>query len=335
METISLPYLILIIALIISVLFLFVQIFNELQNMKLERRFDAFSMVSNQEQELSFLDNFLFQLKKLVKKVSFLLKKSHVFSNYGNRYEKYSMNSEEEGFENVDFVAFKLLIGFFFVFLNFLSVLFRFNKTHPISYLLAFLFGFFLLDFILFIKFHKKKEIVETDLLKAIIIMNNSFKSGKNIMQAISTVKNELEGPIADEFKKIYLDITYGLSLEVVFERFYERVKLEDAKYIASSLTLLNKTGGNIVEVFGTIEKNFFHKKRLQDELKSLTASSIFVYRILTFLPIVFSFLIFVLNPTYFHPFFASFLGISILSSIVLLYILYIRTVRKVMKVKM
>ena len=70
--------------------------------------------------------------------------------------------------------------------------------------------------------------------------------------------------------------MTYGLSIEVVFERFYNRVKLDDAKYIASSLTLLNKTGGNIVKVFGTREKSFFSKKKRKQEMQKYNYNKVF-----------------------------------------------------------
>ena len=49
---------------------------------------------------------------------------------------------------------------------------------------------------------------MENDLLQAIIIMNNAFKSGYSIMQAIYLVYTEMEGPISIEFKKMYMDIT-------------------------------------------------------------------------------------------------------------------------------
>ena len=154
-------------------------------------------------------------------------------------------------------------------------------------------------------------------------------------MQAVEIVKEELEGPIADEFKKIYLDMTYGLSIEVVFDRFYNRVKLDDAKYITSSLTLLNKTGGNIVKVFSTIEKNFFNKKKLKQEMMSLTSASIFVFRILCFLPFLFIVIIYMLNPSYFSPLFTTGLGRILLVLIILFYILYIMVIKKVLEVKM
>jgi tight adherence protein B len=179
----------------------------------------------------------------------------------------------------------------------------------------------------------RKRKLVEDDLLRAITIMNNSFKSGSNVTKAVETVIDELEGPIKDEFKKILIDINYGLSLDVVFNRFYQRVKIEDAQYLTSSLALLNKTGGNIVKVFSLIEKTFYDKKKLRNELKSLTASSVFVFRFLLFLPFVFILLILIFNPAYFNPLFKHTIGTLVIGLIILLYIIYALVVKKVLKV--
>lgn len=335
MNTLSLFYLLLAIAVLVSIVILLILFLNEKRNAKLIKRFESFSMKSTNENEISFFDSLAHFFWKSVKKFSKIGKKSHVLADYAKHYEKYIAFEEKEQKESIDFVTIKIFIGFFFMLLNLVVVAFKIGSGNVITYFLTFIIGFFLLDIIVYINYKKKRKEIEDDLLKAIMIMNNSFKSGKNIMQAISTVKNELEGPIADEFKKIYLDITYGLSLEVVFSRFYERVKLEDAKYIASSLTLLNKTGGNITRIFATIEKSFFNKKKLREELHSLTSSSIFVFRILVALPPLFTFIILILNPTYFQPLFQTPLGILLFFFILILYIFYIYTVRKIMEVKM
>lgn len=335
MNTLSLLYLVLVVVVLVSIVILLVLFFHEKQNAKLIKRFEFFSMKSNNEHEISFFDSLAHFFWQGVKKFSKIGKKSQVLKDYAKRYEKYIAFEEKEQEESMDFVTIKIFIGLFFVLLNLVVVAFKIGEGNVITYLFGFIIGFFLLDIALYFNYKKKRKEIEEDLLKAIMIMNNSFKSGKNIMQAISTVKNELEGPIADEFKKIYLDITYGLSLEVVFDRFYDRVKLEDAKYIASSLTLLNKTGGNITHVFTTIEKSFFNKKKLREELHSLTSSSIFVFRILVALPPLFTLIILILNPTYFQPLFQTPLGIIIFFFILILYICYIFIVRKVMEVKM
>ena len=193
--------------------------------------------------------------------------------------------------------------------------------------------SFFIIDIYFALEYKNRKKRIENDLLSAIIIMNNAFKSGMNIMQAVSIVESELEGPIKDEFKKISMDIKYGLSLETVFDRFYNRVKIEDAKYITSSLSLINKTGGNIVRVFGAIEKNFYDKKKIKDEMDSLTSSSIFMFRLLITMPILLCLVIFMLNREFFIPLFTTGLGRVIILLILLLYSLYILVIKRVMKV--
>lgn len=301
--------------------------------MKMEKRFEPFSLQSYHVEELSILDKLFLRLWKWIRLFTRVLEKSKVLVNYGKKYERFITFQEREKKSGVDYVSIKIFIGGIFVFLNCITVILKRSTIHFIPCLFVFLVGFFLPDLFLKISFLKKQKQVEEDLLKAILIMNNSFKSGRNIMQAIYAVKTELIGPIADEFEKIYLDITYGLSLEVVFNRFYERIKLEDAKYIASSLTLLNKTGGNIIQVFSTIEKSVFERKKLRNELKSLTAASVFVFRVLVFLPFIFILTIYCLNPTYFMPLFKNPIGILFLLLILLLFILYIFIIKKVLKV--
>ena len=111
-------------------------------------------------------------------------------------------------------------------------------------------------------------------------------------------------------------------------------IKIEDANYITSSLTLLNKTGGNIVKVFDTIEKNFFNKKRIKEEMHSLTTSSVFVFRMLCVLPFIFILSIYILNPTYFNPLFTTSIGRFLLGLVIVLYVLYIIVIKKVLEVK-
>ena len=153
-------------------------------------------------------------------------------------------------------------------------------------------------------------------------------------MQAIKIVSEELTGPISNEFKKMYIDLTFGLSLEDVFSRFSKRINIKEVKYITTSLTILNKTGGNIVKVFSSIERSFFNSRKMEEELKSLTASARAIHKILVSIPVVLYAIIFILNPAYFIPMFQDPLGIMIIIIIILLYVIYILIVKKIMNIK-
>ena len=320
---------------IIILLILIVYLIRQKRIISLEKRFEKFALISVNDYEKSFFDILYDTFWKLIHRLSKWLKKSAFLTNYSKRYDKHIRYENRFNFTGMDYVSIKLLVGILLILLNIVTSMFQLVSVSIMSLLLSFIIGFFLPDIFLEIEYERKRKKVEEDLLKAIIIMNNSFKSGRNIMQAVEIVKEELEGPISDEFKKIYLDMTYGLSIEVVFDRFYKRVKLDDAKYITSSLSLLNKTGGNIVRVFGTIEKNFFNKKKLKQEMQSLTSASIFVFRILCVLPFLFILIIYLLNPSYFTPMFTTVMGRILLLFIILFYILYILVIKKVLEVKM
>jgi len=266
--------------------------------------------------------------------ISNILRKSTILSKYGDRYNKFIIYEDRQIKEGIDYISIKIFLSLFVIVLACFSLAFQTIKLDFMIVLIIFIFSFFIPDIYLNLENVHKRKKIEDDLLKAIIIMNNAFNSGKNIMQATGIVKDTLDGPIQDEFKKIYLDITYGLDLDLVFNRFYERVKLEDVKYITTSLALLNKTGGDIVKVFSLIEKSIFQKKNLKNELHSLTASSRFVFKLLAVLPFVFVLMIFMLNPSYFKPLISSSIGLIILIITSLLYILYIVIIRKVLEVK-
>lgn len=319
---------------ILIILIIIMLLIREIKSLKYQKRIETFALVSIHDHEKSFFDSFLDKIWYFVHKLNKIFEKSSVLKKYGSTYEKHITFEEKEEKSGMDYISMKFLLAFLLMLFTLLTIIFQFTKVNPINFFFAFLIGFFAPDIVLSLKFKQKRKRIEDDLLKAIIIMNNSFKSGRNIMQAVEIVKNELDGPISDEFKKIYMDMTYGLEIDVVFNRFYERVKLEDAKYITSSLSLLNRTGGNIIRVFGSIEKSVFDKKKLQNEMKCLTAASVFVFRVLTVLPMIFTLLILLMNPTYFSPFFKTPYGFLIFLLIITLYVLYVITIKKVLKVK-
>ncbi|MBE6160790.1 MAG: hypothetical protein E7158_01025 [Firmicutes bacterium] len=318
---------------VLILVFIAMQVIKSLKSYDYEKKFSDFSLLSVNDREVSLYEKIATFFFKLVYKVSKLINVSKVIEKHSSKFDRDSkVNGRIRN--GLDFISIKILVGIFLSICTFFTIIVKGFSFDFIKILIGFIVGYFTPNIIIVYRRNRNKKRVEDDLLKAIIIMNNSFKSGRNIMQAIETVKTELDGPIAEEFKKISLDISYGLSLDTVFSRFYNRVKIEDAKYIASSLTLLNKTGGNIIKVFNMIENSFFDKKKLKTELSSLTASSVFVFRILALLPLIFVALITVLNNQYFLPLFSSSIGFGILILILSLYAMYIYVIKKLLKVE-
>lgn len=321
---------------IIMVLLAFIIFYLILYNnsLKLEKRISKYSIESIKNDSVSLFDLIYNEYKKLITYITKIFNKSVIIKKYASKYNKYITYENDKDIVAMDYVSNKVLICILFILIIIFARIIEGIFPSFIDIFISALLGFFSID--IYFKFYDyiKKKQIEQDLLNAIIIMNNAFRSGRSTMQAIEIVARELKGPISQEFKKMHLEISYGLSLDVVFERFSKRVESEEVSYITSSLSILNKTGGNIIKVFSSIEKMLFNKRKLKQEMKSLTSSAKMISKILLIMPFVFVVVISLLNPTYFTPLFNTSLGNILLIVIVIIYILYAFIVNKIMKVR-
>lgn len=327
----------LIIQIIIVIILLLVIIYMIRQNIALsyEKRISNYSIDSLKTKELSLSDKLLIKYKKIVIKMRVYVEKVKLFKYLSKRYEKYIVyTNEKNSIIAIDYVTNKLFIGLALVILTVFSQVLQTRLATIFELIVNFLIGFFILDIYLLYKDKIYKKRIDNELLRAVIVMNNAFKSGKSTMQSLEIASNDLPEPIRSEFYKMYQEMKYGLGIEIVFDRFSKRIDLEEIKYISSSLAILNKTGGNIIKVFDSIEKTLFDKKRLREELKNLTASSNLVIKLLMVVPIFFVLVIYILNPTYFDPFFETKLGIILLFLIIIMFAVYVWLLQKILKVK-
>jgi tight adherence protein B len=318
---------------ILSLLILLIYIIRFDCRLRLVKRISKYSISPLTNNQISFIDK-LFNIYKLLQNyLSKILLKSKLVKMYSNHYNKYIDYLDKK--RPIDFVANKILIVILFIIITLVSDALKLQLPSIFELVVVSAIGFYIPDIYYTISFRIRRRKIEHDLLNIIIMLNNAFKSGHSTMQAIEIVMNEAEGPMKDELTKMHTEISYGLTIEKVFERFSKRVDIEEIKYITSSLAILNRTGGNIVKVFSSIERSLFSKRRLETELKSLTSSSRAMSKILLFLPFIFISVILLLNPDYFNSFFDNAVGLTILFTMISFYILYAILVQKVMKVRM
>lgn len=322
---------------IVLVIILFVIIFYVIRISKANRKAKRISRYSIEpviNNYSSYSDRILNNYYKFIKKMRVYIKKSFYLKKSAKKYEKYVSYNNHNVIEGVDFITTKFVIAIVFTVFTTFSQVFSKRLLNSFDFVINFVIGYFILDIYLHFSYKKKKKKMATDLLRAVIVMNNAFKSGKSTLQAIKITSDELEGPLKDEFKKMYLDMKYGLSVDTVFDRFAKRVGIDEAVYLSSSLTILNKTGGNIVEVFSSIERTLFDKKKLDEELKNISSVPKMIVKVLIAVPIIFAIVIYFLDPTFFAPLFDTVLGYMIVGILLIMFIIYILLLMRVLRIE-
>lgn len=318
--------------LILAAIFVVIYIIDKYKNaVKIESRISPYAInISSNKNAIS--EKYISLYKEFLNKIIKLMKKSAFAEKYAKKLEKYlpitNIHQTKE-----EIFAGKIAIGLAFVLIAFITKIFNFSLLTAAEIIVIFTFGFFVLDVLYYIKYKIFRWKIESDFIAAITIMNNAFKSGRSITQAIDLVASEIKGTVGKEFERMSLELLYGLEVGVVFERFAKRINLEEANYLTASLTILNKTGGNIIKVFDIIERNMFDKRKLRLELSSLTSGSKIVVFTLLGMPFLFVLVISLINPEYFVPIFTTPLGIMLLIFMLIYYIIFVVVVRKIMKV--
>ncbi len=302
------------------------------KNFKLEKRLGPFVIESTKENNVSLFDRLFNYYHKMLMKIINIFKNLNMMQRYAKKLDKYAKVSAIHS-TGMEILAGKFVIAILFLLIVIFATTIQFKLISIYEIIMPLVVGFFVLDILYFVKYKFYRRKLENDFLSAIIVMNNAFKSGRSITQAIDVVSNEIEGEIGKEFKKMSLELSYGLGIDVIFKRFAERIQLEEVSYLTASLSILNKTGGNITEVFGVIEKTLFNKKKLRLELRSLTGSSKIIVYVLFTVPFLFVLFVSLINPQYFMPFINTKLGIIMLIGMIIYYIIFIICVRKIMRV--
>lgn len=305
-------------------------IYSYFKSIKLEKRLAKYSINSTKTNDLSIGKSFSNVFKNLIKSISNILIKLNV---KGKRYNKYikTFNSYQKP---TDFIAAKIITSLEFLMLVIISQVFLIKLVDIFSIVISLIIGYYLLDVVYIIRYNKYKKEIKEEFLEAIIIMNSAFASGKSIIQAVDIVSKELNNEVGKQFQKMSLELGCGLSVELVFKKLADTLDLEEVNYLASSLTVLNKTGGNIVKIFSSIEKTLYNQKKIHAEYKSLTSSSRLLIWVLIIVPVLFAFMLNIFSPGYFNILFTNVLGITILVSLLAIYTLYIIVVYNVLKVK-
>lgn len=320
-------HLISLIVLVILIIAIILWLYLTIRSIRFQKRIENYVVVNDDFQNISILD----KLSIFVNDIIDILVKKLKTMKVDKSLDKAQVADTSR---NLRILAIKILFGICLLIVYLILSLIKITNFSVLDILLIILLSYYIPNIYYYVKKKMAQKQMENDLLKAVSLMNNSFQSGKSIIQTIKTVASELDGPLALEFDKMHKDMLHGLSFQTAFSRFNDRVDLDEVRYITTALLILNKTGGNIMQVFSSIEKSFYTRRTLDMELKATIASSKLVFQLLVCLPVFLWGVIGLWNPDYFSIFFESTLGMMLFLVILCIYLIYIIVIRNIMKVE-
>jgi len=140
---------------------------------------------------------------------------------------------------------------------------------------------------------------IESQLPDAIDLMGRAMRAGHAFPTALNMVGDEMAEPIGAEFRTLFDEINYGVTLEDALLNLLSRVPSTDLQYFVVALLIQRETGGNLAELLDNISAIVRARMKLMGEVRTLSAEGKLSAWILSLLPFGAALVINLINPTF------------------------------------
>ena len=145
----------------------------------------------------------------------------------------------------------------------------------------------------------KRMQTFDAQLSDTLNLWVNALRSGYSVLQSMEAIATELPPPVSAEFERVVQEVRLGLSVEQALANMYRRVPSEDLDLVITAVNIQREVGGNLAEVLDTISYTIRERVRIKGEIRTLTAQGRVSGWIISLLPVVLGFILYLINPEY------------------------------------
>lgn len=179
---------------------------------------------------------------------------------------------------------------------------------------------------------HRLKEF-DAGLPRAMELIANSMKAGQSVAQSLSSVTDNAEPPVSDEFALARREIELGASVESALNNMVKRIGSNDLRLMVMVITIQRSIGGDLPSILITLADTMRQREEMRAEINAATAQSRATALIITLLPIVAAVALYFVVSDYFRPMLVNPLGWFMLGLAALLLFIGNLIIRRLTKI--
>jgi len=196
-------------------------------------------------------------------------------------------------------------------------VTFIFSYLYFGSFILAAIFGL-IMGFVpqLVFKFLTKRRCTQfiaqlPDMLQS---SSTAMKAGASLNQALESVVSEESGPVAQEFDLFLRELRVGVDFNQALNNIYHRMPLMDFKLVVSGMQISREIGGNLADTLERLADTLRRKIEMEGKIDALTAQGRAQGIVMTLLPIVLGYGLYLMEPKQMSIFWTHWLGWTLMA---------------------
>lgn len=174
----------------------------------------------------------------------------------------------------------------------------------------------------------------ESQLPDALDLMGRALRAGHAFPTALKMVGEEMNAPVADEFKIAFDEVNFGISMQDALVSLAARVPVTDLKFFVIAVVIQRETGGNLSELLANISSIMRDRIKLFAQIRVLSAEGKMSAWVLSLLPFAAAAVIQVSNPAFLEVLYTSPTGRQMIAGALGLMALGILAMRRIINIR-
>jgi len=174
----------------------------------------------------------------------------------------------------------------------------------------------------------------ESQLPDALDLMGRALRAGHAFPTALKMVGEEMNAPVAEEFKIAFDEVNFGISMQDALVSLAARVPVTDLKFFVIAVVIQRETGGNLSELLANISGIMRDRIKLFAQIRVLSAEGKMSAWVLSLLPFAAAAVIQVTNPAFLDVLYTSPTGRQMIAGALGLMVLGILAMRRIINIR-
>lgn len=145
----------------------------------------------------------------------------------------------------------------------------------------------------------KRLQVFEEQFPEAIDLIARSLRAGHAFTTGLSIAADELPAPVGAEFKKVFDQQNFGMSMVEALHGMAARVPVLDARFFVTAVLTQREAGGNLAEILDNLANVMRERFKVKRQIRVISAHGRLSGWILSLLPPALAFVLFLMQPDY------------------------------------
>lgn len=180
----------------------------------------------------------------------------------------------------------------------------------------------------------RRFSLFEQHLPNALDLIVGALRAGHSLISAIGIVGREAADPIDKEFRICFDEQNFGVDFRSAMLNLADRVPIQDVRIVVTAVLIQKESGGNLAEVLEKVASIIRDRFRLKKQIQVHTAQGRLTGVILSVLPVVLGFLLYLVNPEHMSILWKREVGLQLMYASAIMTVIGALIIRKIIRIR-